>query len=230
MKIICLANSFRDGGRCVGGIQIDQNNAPIIQNGRPKWVRPVCNTDHEEVPTRLVAGINLSDIVEFDAVEVVGHGHQTENVLFDAASIRSVGRFNVSDLEHVIDNNRFFSIFGNKGAAVPESKVDELDHSLSLLLLTEFETNERVFENRAYPQIKLSFRYRGHSYNFPITDPLFLNQYQRDNNILSGRNRIYVTLSLAASYQEWSSKLVAGIIIDENADVETEDFDISGFF
>ena len=41
MKIVCLANSFRVGGRCLGGIELDQNNNPVIQNGRPfriKWM------------------------------------------------------------------------------------------------------------------------------------------------------------------------------------------------
>ena len=48
MKIVCLANSFRTGGRCLGGVELDQNNNPVFQNNRPKWVRPVCNTENEE--------------------------------------------------------------------------------------------------------------------------------------------------------------------------------------
>ena len=38
MKIVCLANSFRVGGRCLGGIELDQNNNPVIQNGRPPFI------------------------------------------------------------------------------------------------------------------------------------------------------------------------------------------------
>lgn len=221
MKIVCLANSFRVGGRCLGGIEIDQNNNPIIQNGRPKWVRPVCNTEHEEVPTHLVSDISLLDIVEFQAIRATGHGHQSENVLFNTDTITTNGRFPINRLENLIDNNRYNLVFVNRGAAVPEHKVDELSYSLILLSLTEFETNERVFENRQYPQIKLSFRHNGNLYNFPITDPSFLHRYGLNNNILQGKQKIYVTFSLAAPHEEWSSKLVAGIMFDDIANVQT---------
>ena len=215
MKIVCLANSFRVGGRCLGGIELDQNNNPVIHNGRPKWIRPVCNTTHEEVPTDLVSHISLLDIVEFQSIQATGHGHQSENVLFNTNSIQTNGRLAISRLANITDNNRFNLVFGNRGAAVPEHKVGELNHSLMLLELTEFETNERVFENRQYPQIKLSFRHSGNLYNFPITDPSFLHRYGLNNNILQGRQRIYASLSLAAPHEEWASKLVAGIIFDD---------------
>ena len=41
-----------------------------------------------------------------------------------------------------------------------------------------------------------------------------------NNNILQGKQRIYVSLSLAAPHEEWSSKLVAGIIFDDVANVQ----------
>lgn len=222
MKIVCLANSFRTGGRCLGGIALDENNNPIFLNNRPKWIRPVCNTEHEEVPTNLVSHINLLDIIEFQPIENSGHGHQSENVLFNTNSIRVIGTFPYANLDNLTGNQRFSLIFGNRGAAVPEHKVEEFNYSLKLIELTDFETNERVFEGRDYPQIKLSFRYNGHLYNFPITDPVFLNRYGRNNNILEDVQKIYVTFSLAAPHQEWSSKLVAGIIIAENNNSQNE--------
>lgn len=226
MKIVCLANSFRVGGRCLGGIELDQNNNPIIQNGRPKWIRPVCNTENEEVPTHFVSNISLLDIVEFQTIQAIGHGHQSENVLFNTDTIQTNGRFPISRLENLIDNNRYNLVFGNRGAAVPEHKVNELSYSLILLSLTEFETNERVFENRQYPQIKLSFRHNGNLYNFPITDPSFLHRYGLNNNILLGKQNIYVTFSLAAPHEEWSSKLVAGIMFNDVPNVQTINIDI----
>lgn len=225
MKIVCLANSFRVGGRCLGGIELDHNNNPIIQNSRPKWVRPVCNTEHEEVPTHLVSHISLLDIVEFEEIQATGHGHQSENVLFKTNSIKTNGRFPVARLNNISDNGHFNLVFGNRGAAVPEHIVGDLDHSLILLSLTEFETNERVFEGRQYPQIKLSFRYNGNLYNFPITDPSFLHRYGLNNNILQNKSKVFASLSLAAPHQEWSSKLVAGIIYDDA--INTQQVNIS---
>ena len=219
MKIACLANSFRVGGRCLGGIELDQNNNAVIQNGRPRWIRPVCNTEHEEVPTHLVSHISLLDIVEFESIRATGHGHQSENILFNTNTIQTTGRLSLARLANITDNNRYNVVFGNRGAAVPEHLVDGLTYSLMLLSLDQFETNERVFAGRPFPQIKLSFRHNDHLYNFPITDPTFLHLYGINNNILHGRQNIYVTLSLAAPHEEWASKLVAGIMFDDTANV-----------
>jgi len=214
MRIVCLANSYRTGGRSLGGIELDNNNSPVFRNNRPKWVRPVCDTENEEVPNNLVSHISLLDIIEFKDINEGGHGHQTENVFFNKSnSIEVLGTFPINQLDSITGNDRFRLIFGNRGAAVPEHKVTDFDYSLKLIELTEFETNERQFEDREYPQIKLSFRYKGNSYNFPITDPDFLHKYGRNNDILENVNKIYVTFSLAAPHSEWSSKLVAGIII-----------------
>lgn len=216
MRIVCLANSYREGGRCLGGIELDNNNNPVFQDGRPKWVRPVCNTAHEEVPTNLVSHIALLDVVEFTPIQARGHGHQSENYLVDLGSIRAEGRFPMAKLQNLADNNRFNVLFGNRGAAVPVDKVADLTYSLMLLSLTDFETNERVFEDREYPQLKLSFRFHGIFYNFPVTDPSFQHKYGLDTDLLSGKKRIYVTLSLAAPHQDWSYKLVAGVIYDDS--------------
>jgi hypothetical protein len=37
-RFVCLANSFKEGGRCLAGIELDNNNNPIIENGHPKWI------------------------------------------------------------------------------------------------------------------------------------------------------------------------------------------------
>ncbi len=217
MKIVCLANSFRTGGRCLGGVELDKNNNPIFANNRPKWVRPVCNTQNEEVPNHLASHISLLDIIEFQEINVSGHGHQTENVMFNTSnSIQVVGSFPIDKLSNLTGNKRFSLIFNNRGAAVIETEIPNFDYSLKLIELTQFETNERVFEGKPYPQIKLSFRYNNVLYNFPITDPDFLQNYKRDKNILQGKNRIFVTFSLAAPHEGWSSKLVAGIMFEEN--------------
>jgi len=220
MKIVCLANSFRVGGRCLGGIELDKNDNPVFQTNRPKWVRPVCNTEHEEVPTHLVSNIALLDIIEFQSVQAAGHGHQSENVLFNTNSIQVVGRFPISRLEGLTDNARYDLIFGNHGAAVPEHIVNGFTYSLILFSLSEFETNERIFDDKEYPQIKLSFKHSGNLYNFPITDPTFLHKYGNNNEILQDKEKIFVTLSLAAPHNEWSYKLVAGIMYDDNVNVQ----------
>lgn len=217
MRIVCLANSYRVGGRCLGGIELDQFNRPVFKNGRPRWVRPVCNTAHEEVPNELVAHISLLDIIEFEPIRATGNGHQSENILFRTNTIRKIGQFPVDKLGNLTDNDRYDSLFGNRGKAVPEHMLAGLSYSLMLVSLNNFEASEKIYEGKPYPQIRLLFNFKGKVYDLPITDPTFLHVYALNNDVLERTSKVFVTLSLAAPHEEWSSKLVAGIIYDDSS-------------
>lgn len=212
MKIVCLSNSFREGGRCLGGVELDQDDNPVSHRNRPKWIRPVCNTEHHEVPTHLVSHINLLDIIEFDFNENVGSNHQTESVSFGKNSIKKIGRYEKSKLNLICENNTLQNIFGNRGKAIPEEAISYLTYSLLMICVEEFEVNKKTYEEKKYPQIRLAFRFKNILYDLPITDPFFLHQYQSNNNILDNFDKLYLSLSLAAPYKEWYYKLVAGIL------------------
>lgn len=215
MKIVCLANSFREGGRCLGGVELDNNNNPVIANGRPKWIRPVCDTENEQVPLEMASHISLLDIVEFKVLKATGHGHQTENILF-SGDLNVVGHFNQAQLDRLIENDRHRVIFGNKGKAVPMDVISSMNYSLKLLKVQDFAVKEKTYEGQAYPQIRMSFKYADTLYDLPVTDPVFLHKYKLDNDILEDKTNVYLTLSLAAPYNDWYYKLVAGVITDNH--------------
>lgn len=52
--ILCLANSYKHGGRCIAGIEVTINNGTytIVRdaNGVPKWLRPISHSAAGEVP------------------------------------------------------------------------------------------------------------------------------------------------------------------------------------
>lgn len=52
VRFVCLANSFKERGRCVAGIVLDENNNPTNT-----WIRPVSNSLHGELNTQLVEHI-----------------------------------------------------------------------------------------------------------------------------------------------------------------------------
>lgn len=223
MKIVCLANSFRVGGRCLGGIQLDDNDVPIFENGRPKWIRPVCDTENEQVPTHQAAHISLLDVIEFESIRNTGHGHQSENVLFKG-NLNVTSHYSQSQLDRLIENDKFRVIFENRGKAVPADIIGNIDYSLKLLKVDEFEVNEKTYENKEYPQIRLSFKYANNLYDLPVTDPVFLHKYNLNNDVLEGNSHLYLTLSLAAPFNDWYYKLVAGVILSnhERSVIEAE--------
>ena len=211
-RFVCLANSFKEGGRCLAGIELDNNNNPIIENGHPKWIRPICNTPHGEVHTHLVVHLNILDIIEID---VTGYpeerDYQSENALFRENSIRVLGRFNSNNLNQLCDNRNL--IFGNRGKAVSEEAIGTLSYSLMFINTNQFEVIERTYEdNPNRPQVRLVFTYNGNRYDLPVTDPIFLHNYQSNPDIMEDVADVYLSLSLAVVHNHWHSKLVAGII------------------
>ncbi len=211
-RFICLANSFKEGGRCLAGIELDVNNIPVIIEGRPKWIRPVCNTGHGEIPNHIAENLSILNIIEFDIKTVPPQGYQSENVTFNENSIRVIGNFNRNHLVNFCDNRDL--IFGNRGKAVSQDIIGNLNHSLLLISVTQFEVTQKVYEDRPdRPQTRLVFIYNGSSYDFPITDPAFLLRYQNNHNLLAGVNQLYLSLSLGVVWNDWYYKLVAGIIL-----------------
>lgn len=212
MRFVCLANSFKEGGRCIAGVELDNNNNPKIENGHPKWVRPICKTTHGEVPTHLIAHLNILDIIEID---VTGYpeksGYQSENVLFRENSIRLVGRFNSNNLNQHCNTRNL--IFGNRGKAVSEEAIGDLTYSLMLINTNQFEAIEKIYDdNPNRPQVRLVFSYNRNQYDLPVTDPVFIHNYQSNPDILESVTDVYLSLSLAIVHNNWHSKLVAGII------------------
>jgi hypothetical protein len=211
-KFICLANSFKEGGRCLAGIEVDANNNPVIINGRPKWIRPVCNTPHGEIPNHIAEPFQILNIIELEVTGNQPHGYQSENITFNEKKIRTIGNFNRNQLTNLCDNRHF--IFDYKGKAVSKENIGNLNHSLLLVSVTDFEVTQRTYDDRPpdRPQTRLVFTYNGSRYDFPVTDPAFLYQYKRNPDVLENINQIYLSLSLGVEWENRYYKLVAGII------------------
>ncbi len=210
-RFICLANSYKEGGRCMAGIELDANNNPVIEFGRPKWIRPVCDTEHGQIPDKLAEPFKLLDIVEMEVVEEVPEDHQTENVTFKEDSIKIVGTFDKNKLETLCDNKKF--IFGNSGKALSQDFIENMEHSLMLLKLNQFDVFKKSYDDRhGRPQRRLEFQFNDHPYDFPITDPVFLYRHKNNPDLLKNINQIYVCVSLGIEWEGWYYKLVAGVV------------------
>jgi hypothetical protein len=211
IKFICLANSFKEGGRCLAGIELDANNIPVLIDGKPKWIRPVCNSEHGEVPNDIAAPFQILNIIEIQVTGKRPENHQSENVFFDEKTIRVIGNFKRSELAPLCDNRNL--IFGNRGKAVSHDSIVTLNHSLMLADVHQFEVTQKVYHDRPdRPQTRLVFTYNTNRYDFPVTDPVFLHRYHINPDLLEDITQIYLCLSLGVAWEDWYYKLVAGII------------------
>jgi len=212
-RFVCLANSFKEGGRCLAGIVLDNNNKPVIENALPKWIRPVSNTPHGVVPVELVTEVEVPDIIEIEITDPIPDGYQSENVLFNFDSIKIVGKLPHADLIHFCEDAKM--IFENTRKAIHETKIGFLTYSLIFICVDKFE----VTESKKFGKLKrrLVFAYNGHAYDLPITDPLFLYHYQTDSTFLKNADKLFLTLSMSVPFSDgFCYKLVACILTDKN--------------
>jgi len=93
-----------------------------------KWVRPICDTEHGEIPTHLVTNVKILDIIEIEALSYPDlNSYQSENVLFVEGSFRVTGKYDKNNLNLLYAS--YHLIFGNRGKAISEDDISRQNHS-----------------------------------------------------------------------------------------------------
>ena len=108
---ICLANSYKYGGRCIAGVEIrlsdDEKSFRVVtENGEPKWLRPVQRgTEHEEIAAETARNIRILDVIELETTDSCGDGCQSENVYFKRMRIVKSLPFSPKVLQALLSQN-----------------------------------------------------------------------------------------------------------------------------
>ncbi|VBB45441.1 conserved hypothetical protein [uncultured Desulfatiglans sp.] len=209
---ICLANSKKFGERCVAGIEVKKVGEvyqPVEKEGKPKWLRPISKYQHGAVREDLVGWIRLMDIIEIDLEELCQNGYQSENATFKPESIKRIGNIILSEkhLDRLIDIKQY-NLFGNRGKAVSEDVIDSVDHSLTLIKVTDFQIGGK----ESADQLRIDFEFNNNRYDLPITDIDFIQKYSKNTKLLENARCLYLAISLGIYHNGWHSKLIAGIL------------------
>lgn len=211
--IICMGNSYKNGGRCLAGIEVRKTATGynVVRNydGSPKWIRPVMANDNQGLPETMVGTFDIFDILDVRVLDTVPSGAHSENVRF--ASIDRIGHYNGS-LSVLCDDSHSL-IFGNRGKAVPEDVFCEGGYSLMFVRPTDLYI-ETQYDDYGHEKYRIQFTHKGRRYDFPLTDPKYISMLQRGRRQSGDRSNedIYLTLSLGVNYNDWHYKLVAGVI------------------
>lgn len=221
---ICLANSFKYGGRCIAGIEIrlsaDEKSFRVIcEEGEPKWIRPVQRgAEHEEIAEETARNIRILDVIELDTTEFCGADCQNENVYFSRMKIVKSLPFSPKVLQALLSKRE--SILHSEERYLTH---DEYRANRGSLMLIEPEEPEIIREEKItedgkhVPKYKARFSYHGTEYLLPVTDPRYLERMEGYSPIpLIGKfptGTFFFTISMAA--EPWNDKhykLLAGII------------------
>jgi hypothetical protein len=105
------------------------------------------------------------------------------------------------------------NLFGNTKKAIHEKYIHRLDHSLTLVRVTDFEVLEISSDDGSNrKKIRLAFTYNNDRYDFPVTDPVFKHNYQHNPGYLDDIEVMLLTLSVSVPFEGFHFKLVAGVI------------------
>ena len=217
---ICLANSYKRGGRCVAGVEIDidaDNRWSVRKDttGKPIWIRPIDrHTEYGEIPEGVAHFLPLLSVVRLtDVIPCPQHAH-SEDVYFK--SMYSIGKVlpypevmqQLADCVHPV-------LFYDSEYSISIDAYNRGDYSLMLIHPESFSFH--LDPTKARAKYFMTFRYNGVTYDFTVTDPYFYAYINQNPEALENLTDAYLVLSLGLEYEGRHHKLIAAVIIPSMA-------------
>lgn len=219
-KIVCLANSRKNSGRCVAGKE-------LLSHGCGPWIRPISPRPSAEVSLKERRLANwkeprVLDIIEIQMIAPAPSLYQSENHMIDVECCwQKSGEFPWTELQHIVDRpDKLWangdSSYNGLNDRVKLDVASKLTNSLVLIepskLTVEVQMEGQEFGNPRR-RVRASFRYQNSNYTLSVTDPMaaraFLAKPDNDYPLTD----TYVCISLAEAYtDDYCYKLVAALI------------------
>ena len=205
-QIICLANSKKNGDRCLAGIDICTG----------KWIRPVSNQEDGRVP-RDIYLIQDEEPQPLDILNIPldnqGNGYECENLTILPGQWERIGKFYPNSLLKYCEPEIIYSQYPEK---VPKSFLDSLQSQKRRTLQLVKGTVKRIHKNQ-YNKWKASLLISNQQeFQAKVTDVTMINKLNQGLDI-NGKECLF-TISLAQPWRKNESdelscwKLIAGVI------------------
>ena len=212
---ICLANSYKHGGRCIAGIEVvpmPDGQLTIMRHddGRPRWIRPVSMAENGEIPNQLAQDVKLLSLVKLTDVMPCPNKAHTEDVHCSRMECCPYNYESNDDFLSQLIDPVHQAVFYFRGKAIPATMINRLDYSL--MLICPEKACAYIDEEREKSKYRIKFTYYGSNYDFPITDPYFLETFKKNPDRYTDLKGAYLTLSLGLEFEGFHFKLVAAVL------------------
>jgi hypothetical protein len=232
--VVCLANSRKEGGSCVAGKEMIDNQ--ISQN----WIRPVSHSPLGELSKKSTILYNgnlpkwlsilillfkkrkpqpkLLDIISIPVLQHQTHTHQSENYLIDHRKHwLKQGTLSTTQISQLCDTvstlwiNGYHSWNGFNDR-IPICLVT--NHINTSLLLIKPDTLSILVEKDVHQiRIRANFEFNHQQYRLAITDPKVESRYRfLGEGEYTITEEVYLCISLGEPFEDYCYKLVAAII------------------
>lgn len=223
-SIVCLANSRKDAGRCIAGIEL-QDSETETETERV-WIRPVSDSANGEVlaPQRqLLDGSEpeILDVLEIGLADYCPQTYQSENWLIAPRKWVRTGRANWATLASMHDRRPLWIEEGLKTDRLSLDFAASLDDSIRLIRVDTLTTYVTRNFDGSRLQHRAKFTQEGVDFDLVITDPWY-ESLRREHGPGDGAVELlncYLTISLSHPYPGgYCYKLVAAIITRDRVD------------
>ena len=219
-RLICLANSRKNNGRCIAGIE-------IVNHKEPVWIRPVTSSLTGEVLESeciysLGHPIRVLDILEVRLVGPQPKNYQQENWLIGPGRPWALlGRAKWADVDAGISKSSTLWSDGDSSSSgandrISDSALSGIHNSLRLIRVEHIELAVIApYRGKGAPQLRAKFTYAQAAYSLVVTDPRYELSY-RSREVGSYQiGPALLTISLGEPYKGHVYKLVAAIIEED---------------
>jgi hypothetical protein len=218
--IVCLANSWKLGGRCIAGKEVVGNGSHF-----GAWLRPVSSNPtgeiHEEHTMDDGAKPALLDLIEIPLESHTPHLFQHENHRVAAGKAwRKVGRIDFGRVRAAVDDqsgllwvNGFHTSNGYNDKILAK-EFDDLSGSLRLVKPTKIrlESRTEMSGGEAKPALRAHFWIDGWEYRLKVTDPGAARRVPLGTDLELNPDETLLCISLSEPFHDATFKLVAAVI------------------
>ena len=215
---ICLANSYKRGGRCVAGIEVSKNECgewTVVRNpdGTPRWIRPVSYAAFGEIFNYEAKDIDLFSIVKITDISPCPDKAHAENVHYKR--MECLGKMALStDFLNQLTDKIHETVFYNYERTISHETFNNGNYSLMFIRPQKVHV---YIDNRwEKPKYRMRVQHLGKYYDMPITDPAYLHQLENNPQNTGELTGVYLTLSLGLEYQNQHHKLIAGVFFEDH--------------
>lgn len=218
LDIVCLANSWKHGGRCIAGKIYSGPN-------QGQWVRPVSPVVGQRQITFPQMAYGQGQFAEvLDVIRIRFEGReegtfQGENLIIANARWAKIGQITADDVEDWVETPITIWENGSRSTYGANDKIDNWrlqGARSSLCLITPERASVRVgAEHNGDTKVRVLFRYNGTDYAFTTTDVRIQEEYRgRPHGTYDLPNVRAMTVSLGERFPAdggHSYKLIAHI-------------------
>ena len=215
--IVCLANSRKNGGRCVAGREWN--------DGQPgDWIRPISERPGEELQKSWLYSYGGDptplDIVRMPLIEPRATEYQPENWLFDPEAVwRKCGSVGWDELHKMADpiadlwSIGLSSKHGKNDIIRPAKKFDSTLRLVRVQGLQISVSWDWVGRGKRQRQVRANFMYHNQEYGLKVTDAHFEREFKKKGDGEYEIGECYITISIVGPYANGNRfGLIAAII------------------